>query len=620
MERKVLAVSTADGGADAADDFQYISGVSTILVANIQEVKDRVSQMEFIFCNRLFPHFQANSKLLQARLDDAMKAAEDEWRKKEAGLVIQLEELNCWKRGSEDRLQQLGISLEETKGKLVDAERLAAKHDAEKKHLLGRLEEEMKKDEVIRRLEREIGEKAAEISREREAHQRLLQLESSLEEMKGKLVDADRLAAKYDAEKKQLLWRLEEEMKKDEVICQLEREIGEKAAEISKEREAHQRLLQLESSLEETKGKLVDADRLAAKYDAEKKQLLGRLEEEMKKYEVIRRLEREIGEKAAEITRKGEDHQRLLQQMELKDKEFLLEKNRSRDLIEELNKSKIKYKSLKSQYNHATRKLDQIEGSKSHMDALVDRRSSGSPPSKRKLKDLQDTKKESIQVVSTTGDQKNAPSQHTRLGTTVRSPFSNSRLSLPSHPTNPPQKDATSTSKTEVSSSFTRPSRHWRETRARKEPGVVDPHEDFLDTPLQAIKNTILNPTTREEAPAVAASPPQDMDFHNSDDETQDINIVTQGLNNRSVPKPRSMISVQPPNKGFKYTEPVRKKADRENLKGVECKQCKKFYDAVLPDGRVNGDGVDSTSMRCEHHDGVSRHRYREKKTRAHIE
>ncbi|EEC80969.1 hypothetical protein OsI_23692 [Oryza sativa Indica Group] len=120
----------------------------------------------------------------------------------------------------------------------------------------------------------------------------------------------------------------------------------------------------------------------------------------------------------------------------------------------------------------------------------------------------------------------------------------------------------------------------------------------------------IRNPKTPEEAQALAASPPKDMDFNNSDDETQDVNIATQGQKNMPVPKQQSTISIQPPNKGFKYTEPVRKKADRENLKGVECKQCKKFYDAVLPDGRTNGDGVDSTSMRCEHHDGVSRHRY----------
>ncbi|VAH73974.1 unnamed protein product [Triticum turgidum subsp. durum] len=314
------------------------------------------------------------------------------------------------------------------------------------------------------------------------------------------------------------------------------------------------------------RGMLVNADRLAAEHDAEKKQLLGRLEEEMKKDEVIHRLEREIGEKDAEMSR-----------------------------IAEMEGSKI-------DQNEGSR-IDLNEGSKSP----VNRKASGSPPSKRKLKDLQDTKNESIQVVSKTEDQKNSPSSRAKAqnATSARSMFSNSRLCLPPHATNPPHKNAASTSKTEA----TRPSLHWRETRVRKEPGVVDPHDDFLDTPLEAVKNTIRNPTTREEALALAAPPPQDMDFNNSDDETQDINIVAQGLNNIPVPKQRSSISIHPPNKDFKYTEPVRKKADRANLKGVECKQCKKFYDAVLPDGRVNGDGA--TSMRCEHHDGVSRHRYR---------
>ncbi|XP_047061089.1 protein gamma response 1-like [Lolium rigidum] len=515
MEGNMLGISVAGCGADAAaDDFKYICGLSTILVATIQEVKDRVSQMEFIFCSQLFPHIQAKSKLLHARHSHdstATRTAEDEWRKREAGLVSQLEELSCGKRRAEDRLLELETSLEEMKGRLADAARLASEHGAEKKRLLSRLEEEMEKDEVIRRLQRE----SAEMSREREAQQQL-----------------------------------------------------------------------------------------------------------------------------------------LLQQMESKDNDLALEKNK-------VNLVTARYKDLKSQYNHLLAKLDQIEGSKSPVNSkassgspqskrklkdLQDREkesiqlvsktedqknasnssakaqqtphaTSGSPPSKRKLKDAHDTVKESIQLVSKTEDQKNTPNssakaQHTPRATSARSLFSNSRLSLPSHPTNPPQKNAASTSKTDASSSFTRPS-HWRETRARKEPGVVDPHDDFLDTPLEAVRNTIRNPTAREEALALAAPPPQDMDFNNSDDETQDINIATQGLNNIPVPKQRSAISIHPPNKGFKYTEPVRKKADRENLKGVECKQCKKFYDAVLPDGRVNGNGMDSTSMRCEHHDGVSRHRYR---------
>ncbi|XP_048562299.1 protein gamma response 1 [Triticum urartu] len=581
MEGKAVGFSAADCGADAAaDDFKYITGMSTILVATIQEVKDRVSQMEFIFCSQIFPHFQAKSKLLHARLADstATREAEDEWRQREAGLLSQLEELNRGKRRAEDRLLQLESSLEEMRGMLVNADRLAAEHDAEKKHLLGRLEEEMKKDEVIWRLEREIGEKDAEMSRVRGR----LEEEMKKDEVIRRL---QREIGEKDSEISRVRGRLEEEMKKDEVIRRLEREIEEKAAEISRER--------------------------------------GRLEEEMEKDEVIRRLEREIGEKSAEISREREAHQRLRQQLELKDKDLLLEQNK-------FNHATTQYKHLKSEHNYLLGKIAEMEGSKidqnegskidqnegSRIDlnegskSPVNRKASGSPPSKRKLKDFQDTKNESIQVVSKTEDQKNSPSSRAKAqnATSARSVLSNSRLCLPPHATNPPHKSGASTSKTEASSSFTRPSLHWRETRVRKEPGVVDPHDDFLDT-LEAVKNTIRNPTTREEALALAAPPPQDMDFNNSDDETQDINIVAQGLNNIPVPKQRSSISIHPPNKDFKYTEPVRKKADRANLKGVECKQCKKFYDAVLPDGRVNGDGA--TSMRCEHHDGVSRHRYR---------
>jgi splicing factor 4 len=71
-------------------------------------------------------------------------------------------------------------------------------------------------------------------------------------------------------------------------------------------------------------------------------------------------------------------------------------------------------------------------------------------------------------------------------------------------------------------------------------------------------------------------------------------------------------ISIPTKEKHFKFIEPVRRKAERENLKGIECKQCKKFYDAVLPEnGEEKGaDGI-GNSLRCEHHEGVSRHRYR---------
>lgn len=73
-----------------------------------------------------------------------------------------------------------------------------------------------------------------------------------------------------------------------------------------------------------------------------------------------------------------------------------------------------------------------------------------------------------------------------------------------------------------------------------------------------------------------------------------------------------AQTSIQKPQGGggpFKYVESVRRKAERENLKGVECRQCEKFYDAVLPGGRDGRGGAGD--VRCEHHEGVSRHRYR---------
>ncbi|CAK9197154.1 unnamed protein product [Sphagnum jensenii] len=57
--------------------------------------------------------------------------------------------------------------------------------------------------------------------------------------------------------------------------------------------------------------------------------------------------------------------------------------------------------------------------------------------------------------------------------------------------------------------------------------------------------------------------------------------------------------------RGYKYIEPVRKKSEREALQSTDCRQCKKFYDAVLA---KDANGV--VESRCKHHD-ASRHRYK---------
>ncbi len=148
-----------------------------------------------------------------------------------------------------------------------------------------------------------------------------------------------------------------------------------------------------------------------------------------------------------------------------------------------------------------------------------------------------------------------------------------------------------------------RPASYWRETRSRQCQGGPDPHDDFLDTPLENIRGN-LNKTLKEEVNDPPVPIQKDLKFDSSDDETQDMNV------DRSPQKQQMAVPVAV-KKDFKYVEPVRKKADRENLKGIECKQCKKFYDAVLPNDGGRDTNGNQRNLRCEHHDGVSRHRYR---------
>jgi splicing factor 4 len=147
-----------------------------------------------------------------------------------------------------------------------------------------------------------------------------------------------------------------------------------------------------------------------------------------------------------------------------------------------------------------------------------------------------------------------------------------------------------------------RPASSWIDTRSHQGKDGPDPHDDFLDTPLEKLRAD-LDKTMEEEVQDlhIVLQNDKNMDPSSSDDETQDINL------DRNLRKQQMPVTIGG-KRGFKYVEPVRKKAERQNLKGVECKQCKKFYDAVLPN---NGGDGNKQNVRCEHHDGVSRHRYK---------
>lgn len=164
-----------------------------------------------------------------------------------------------------------------------------------------------------------------------------------------------------------------------------------------------------------------------------------------------------------------------------------------------------------------------------------------------------------------------------------------------------------------------RPLSYWRNTRSHQSRLDPDLHDDFLDTPLEKVKRVIGNsindeaskhpkPNQKDVDNDDASKHPKpdqkDVDFDNSDDETQEMNVVDLG-----PPQKQPMPPPGPGTLKYKYVEPVRKKIEREKLKGIECKQCKKFYDAVLPDDKETDNN--KHNLRCEHHDGVSRHRYR---------
>lgn len=154
-----------------------------------------------------------------------------------------------------------------------------------------------------------------------------------------------------------------------------------------------------------------------------------------------------------------------------------------------------------------------------------------------------------------------------------------------------------------------RPASYWRDTRTHyQEQGGPDPHDDFLDTPFENIRENLNKPVKDKvddhPLPEVVV---KDINMDVSDEEVQDLNAVNPPQHQQQMP-----VSVTGNRGGgFKFVEPVRKKADRQNLKGMECKQCKKFYDAVLPDDGNEETNGDKPCLRCEHHDGVSRHRYR---------
>ncbi|KAJ8565642.1 hypothetical protein K7X08_008218 [Anisodus acutangulus] len=665
-------------------DTKYVSGLSTILVATIQEAKDRISQIEYIFCSQLFPNFQSNYKSLQLICSEARNAAEISWKEKEKDLLLQMEKMHLEKQ----KLLQENQSLKMENAKLLDSEFSSANHVKELqnelkqrtseindlKETIGRscilletraplvckyedprreLEDRvlllMKKQQSsqleVGRLQLELKNKSMEVDGGLELHNKLVQLSQSKtssaahkekqlkeyeqktdklvaelettrrivdelnEELKEKtaavekgLETQEKLLSKVqslDAEimknedllnhfknEKQLLMTKVKNLETD--VCDLRKELMTKKSEVEEGRKLHVQLHQQIDlySLERSK-----TGQELEELEKENKKVLAKLRESEEK---IDKLQANLRERSKDSSEGMELHGKLLHLIQAKESELLAEKKKRKDTV-------ASYKSLKSQYNFLCAKYG-LTSENMHLQSKLLEQSAlqkdQSPLTSREVENkVPEASGFACKVIKQEAEQEVLDNDQ-GVSLIPRSnsiaPPTSSAFVAPKNPANV---------KSCPSAGTKRPVSYWRDTRSHQSRVGPDPHDDFLDTPLENIRGN-LGKVMKDAVQNHAKQNSKDKKIENSDDETLDMNVDNDTKKQEMLPSTRCGAT------GFKYIEPVKKKAERENLKGVECLQCKKFYDAVLPgeDKESNGN---RQNLRCEHHDGVSRHRYR---------
>ncbi|CAA7409514.1 unnamed protein product [Spirodela intermedia] len=412
-------------GGGGGDDAEVMAGLSTVLVATIQEVKDRISHIEFIFCSQLFPRIRSRSRRLQKQI-----SVEEDWRRKEASLLRQVEEFRLQKEKAEEETMRMAVSLEREKAEKAEMARILAK-----------------------------------------------------------LESAERISETAIADVREECRQLQEK---------LQRQIDQKDLELSEETFRRKQLAKSWTKLEERYKHLKSQYRFLLR----KAGLVAEISDGTD------------GERGSPISISNPPP---------------IPQNSPSLLLDEYRANRLVPVDPKT---------------------IRDPRSTPVAPMAEEESGVLPARGGSIRSRRSTGSMEPARAAGPR---STRSP--------------------------------------WVDTRGRREAGGVDPHDDFLDTPMEAVRGR-----------RSGQSPGDEPSSHESEGEIKEMDAAA-----------AAETSIQKPHGGvwgfFKYVEPVRKKAERENLKGVECRQCEKFYDAVLPGGR---DGRSSAGdVRCEHHEGVSRHRYR---------
>ncbi|CAL1409335.1 unnamed protein product [Linum trigynum] len=616
-------VPPKNGSLVDLDDVKYVSRLSTILVATIEEAKDRISQIEYIFCSQLYPNVQSKYKNSQECYLEAKRQADDRWKEKEKELMLRIKELELGKQEAVAENQSLNLEKE-------------VWLEAKKREMMSGVETG-KDQERIGLLEQQLAKKSAEVEEGMELSNRLIQMirskgtkihEQSMqlkvqEEKANALADkVDGLERKVEDLMKEIVEKNEEivgqkdelkgmgelneyfrskifserketeeeRVKLKEKIDELERNLKDKSREVEEGRALQEELQEQASKLSvKIRDKVLNEDSIWKEHVKVREELEGK----------IRDLEENVIELQKTDSNRDDDKKELLKQIQAKNAELVGEKGKNKDLVDA-------YKRLKHQYTYLCEKCGLTSGNmlpqaklKGVGDGFKHPKSPTLSP-ELKTKDLNTNtyphqpKKVKIEDGIDDGVESDMPWTMT---------VSNPSFHLP--PPRPAAQKLPPTAKSPSISRVKRPASGWVETRSCAQgKNGPDPHDDFLSTPLENLRANRNKAVITEAEANVADVVPAMVDAiprvdNDSDDETQNMNVDP-------GPAKRDHQTLTGGKNGFKYVETVRKKAEREKLQGVECKQCKKFYDAVLENG-----GGGNENLRCEHHDGVSRHRYR---------
>ncbi|GAV72747.1 SAE2 domain-containing protein [Cephalotus follicularis] len=629
FEKSPKLAYTLDG-----DGVTYVSGLSTMLVATIQEAKDRISQIEDIFCSQLYPSFLSRSRSLQKVYSEARVAAEDGWKEKESDLLLQLKKIELEK-------QQI---IEENQFLKLEKAQQSKEQEEKLNLLLAKLNSQQLK---IEDLERELMQKSKEVDEGMVLHNKLVQLVQTkatvivnkctqLKDHKEKgdalLAELNSLKKKVDELQDEIRGKTEEVVEGNKLAGNLLKKLDLQSLEImnneqllsdhEKEKKLiitklehlevkvnglQEELMKRNETIEE--GRKLQ-EQLLQQIDLKSAEMLKykqRLEEQEKEEnlllakikgleETIDKLQLKHRDSGSDAVEGRDSYEMLLQQIDLRVSELLNERKKKKELIDAYKRLKSQYNYLLEKSGYTTENMLPQNKSEDESDSLRQNKNPISPNLEDKAPDIPmvasdlEKVKNEINFNDSHEDKKGSKSIQTSSSHSCNPGF----LVAPKCPSNSRPAPVAGTK---------RPASSWRETRSRQCQGGPDPHDDFLDIPFDNIRGN-LNKALEEEADVFPAPVPNGMNVDSSDDVTQDLNL------HPSLQQKQAAVRVAGKS-SFKYTEPVRKKAERENLKGIQCKQCEKFYDAVLPNkGGKDADG-NKQKFRCEHHDGVSRHRYR---------